>query len=154
MSRGRSSCSLPEQSAGGDPVFPLIAANEECPAIVAAALSISGFTADTMRGYIGQDIRAVELANGPPSNQIELGRGTRAFQWTRISTDTAPISAVSTTDKDKSGRKVTQTMYTGGDTTVTNCNYTFLTAWKAQRQGWVVTGIWQPSLDCSDRDLN
>ncbi|HTI81598.1 MAG TPA: hypothetical protein VL614_14210 [Acetobacteraceae bacterium] len=107
-----------------------------------------------MRGYIGQDIRAVELANGPPSNQIDLGQGTRAFQWTRISTDTTPISAVTTTDKDKKGRKITQTMYTGGNTTVTNCNYTFLTAWDPQRQGWVVTGIRQPSLDCAIGDLN
>jgi hypothetical protein len=122
--------------------------------IIAAILWISGCTADTMRGYIGQDIRAVELANGPPSNQIDLGQGTRAFQWTRISTDTTPISAVTTTDKDKKGRKITQTMYTGGDTTVTNCNYTFLTAWDPQRQGWVVTGIRQPSLDCAIGDLN
>jgi hypothetical protein len=123
-------------------------------AITAVSLWISGCTADTMRGYIGQDIRSVELANGPPSNQIELGQGARAFQWTTISTDTTPVSAVTTTDKDNKGRKVTQTVYTGGDTTVTNCNYTFLTAWDAQRQGWIVTGIRQPSLDCAIGGLN
>lgn len=122
--------------------------------LVMAILWVSGCTADTMRGYIGQDIRAVELANGPPSNQIDLGQGTRAYQWTRISTDTTPVSAVTTTDKDWRGRKVKQTVYTGGDTTVTNCNYTFLTAWDSQRQGWIVTGIRQPSLDCSIGDLN
>ena len=61
---------------------------------------------------------------------------------------------MTTTDKDWRGRKVKQTVYTGGDTTVTNCNYTFLTAWDQQRQGWVVTGIRQPSLDCSIGDLN
>src|ERR1700753_2374743 len=76
--------------------------------LVLAILWISGCTADTMRGYIGQDIRSVELANGPPSNQIDLGQGTRAFQWITISADTTPVSAVTTTDKDNKGRKVTQ----------------------------------------------
>jgi hypothetical protein len=122
--------------------------------MIAAAAWMSGCTADTMRGYIGQDIRSVELANGPPSNQIDLGQGTRAFQWITISADTTPVSAVTTTDKDNKGRKVTQTVYTGGDTTVTNCNYTFLTAWDPQRQGWIVTGIRQPSLDCAIGGLN
>src|ERR1700753_1614900 len=77
-------------------------------AVVIVLLCIAGCTADTMRGYIGQDIRAVELANGPPSNQIDLGQGTRAFQWITISADTTPVSAVTTTDKDNKGRKVTQ----------------------------------------------
>jgi len=122
--------------------------------MIAAAAWMSGCTADTMRGYIGQDIRSVELANGPPSNQIDLGQGTRAFQWITISADTTPVSAVTTTDKDNKGRKVTQTVYTGGDTTVTNCNYTFLTAWDPQRQGWIVTGIRQPPLDCAIGGLN
>ncbi len=58
-----------------------------------------------MRTYIGQDIRNVELAYGPPVNQIDLGNGARAFQWLKISTDTTPLTAVSTTDKDKKGRK-------------------------------------------------
>jgi hypothetical protein len=123
-------------------------------AMLAAALWMSGCTADTMRNYIGEDIRTVELANGPPSNQIELGQGTRAFQWTRISTDTTPLTAVSTTEKDKKGRKITQTQYAGGDTSVTNCTYTFITAWDPQRQSWIVTGIRQPSLDCAIGDLN
>ncbi len=123
-------------------------------AILASASLITGCTADTMRGYVGQDIRSVELANGPPSNAIDLGNGTRAFQWSRISTDTTPVSAYSTTEKDKKGRKTTQTQYTGGETTVTNCTYTFLTAWDPQRKGWIVTGIRQPSLDCAVGNLN
>ncbi len=110
---------------------------------------LAGCAADTMRGYIGQDIRAVELAYGPPSNQIDLGNGVRAFQWTKISVDTTPFSAVSTTDKDKKGRPVTQTNFVGGDQSVTRCLYTFLTAWNPQINGWVVTGFRQPSLDCA-----
>ena len=122
--------------------------------LLACASVISGCTADTMRDYVGQDIRSVELANGPPSNQIDLGNGTRAFQWTRISTDTTPVTALTTTEKDKKGRKTKQTQYTGGQQTVTNCTYTFLTAWDPQRKGWMVTGIRQPSLDCAMGDLN
>src|SRR6476661_3052541 len=118
-----------------------------------AATLLANCAADKMRSYIGQDIRAVELAYGPPSNQIDLGNGTRAFQWTRISTDTTPVSAVTTTDKDKKGRKTTQTQFVGGDQTMTRCLYTFLTTWNPPSNGWIVTGIREPSFDCAIGDL-
>jgi hypothetical protein len=51
-----------------------------------------------MRSYVGQDIKAVELAYGPPVNQIDLGNGIRAFQWSKISVDNTPASAVTTTE--------------------------------------------------------
>jgi hypothetical protein len=113
------------------------------------ATLFAGCTADMMRSYIGQDIRAVELSYGPPSNQIDLGNGTRAFQWTKISVDTTPVSAVTTTDKGKNGRKTTQTQFVGGDQTITKCLYTFITAYNQQSNGWIVTGIRQPSFDCA-----
>jgi predicted small secreted protein len=111
------------------------------------AILLAACAADTMRGYIGQDIRAVELTYGPAVNQIDLGNGTRAFQWSKVSVDTTPISAVSTTDKDKKGRRTTQTQFIGGDTTVTRCLYTFI----ATRSGdsWTVTGIREPTFDCA-----
>lgn len=112
-------------------------------------LALVGCAADTMRGYIGRDIRAVELANGPPSNQIDLGGGTRAFQWTKISTSTTPVSVVTTTDKDKKGRRTTQTHYIGGNRTVEKCLYTFITTRKPGGASWVVTGIREPSLGCA-----
>jgi hypothetical protein len=51
----------------------------------------TGCVADTMRGYVGQDIRAVMLAYGPPANEIDLGGGTRAFQWSKTSVDTTDL---------------------------------------------------------------
>lgn len=113
------------------------------------AILLTGCTADTMRGYVGQDVRNVELAYGPPANQIDLGNGTRAYQWNKISTDTTPMTAVTTTDKDKKGRRTKQTQFVGGTQSVTNCLYTFITAWDAKRNGWIVTGFRQPSLDCA-----
>ena len=106
-----------------------------------------------MRGYVGQDIRAVVLAYGPPANEVDLGGGTRAFQWRKISVDTTPASAVTTTTKDKKGRRVEQTEFVGGSQNVTNCLYTFISAWDAQKNGWIVTGFRQPSLDCAIGDL-
>ncbi len=117
---------------------------------LALALWVLLFTAcaaDTMRGYIGQDIRVVELSYGPPSNQIDLGNGTRAFQWTKVSADTTPVSAISTTDKDRRGRKTTQTQFIGGDTTITRCLYTFITTRRGD--SWIVTDIRQPTFDCA-----
>ena len=116
-----------------------------CSLVVLAAAC----AADTMRGYVGQDIRAVVLAYGPPANEIDLGGGTRAFQWTKVSVDTTPASAVTTTEKDRNGRRTTQTQFVGGSQTVNTCLYTFLAAWDTRRDGWVVTGFRQPSLDCA-----
>jgi predicted small secreted protein len=118
-------------------------------AICALAALLAGCVAETMRGYVGQDIRAVMLAYGPPANEIDLGGGTRAFQWSKTSIDTTPVSAVTTTDRDRRGRRTTQTQFVGGTQTVTNCLYTFLAAWNPQRDGWIVTGFRQPSLDCA-----
>ena len=118
-------------------------------AICALVILVAGCVADTMRSYVGQDIRAVELAYGPPANEIDLGGGTRAFQWSKISVDTTPMSAVTTTEKGKKGRRTTQTQFVGGTQTVTNCLYTFLAAWDPRRSSWIVTGFRQPSLDCA-----
>src|SRR4051794_17881872 len=93
------------------------------PGKVDAALMLAACVADTMRSYVGQDIRAVMLAYGPPANEIDLGGGARAFQWSKISVDTTPPSAVTTPEKDRKGRKITQTEYGGGTQTVTNCLY-------------------------------
>ena len=122
--------------------------------LLCALVALVGCAADKMRGFVGQDIRMVELSYGPPTNQIDLGNGTRAFQWTRISVDMTPASAVSTTDKDKKGRKTTQTQFIGGDQTVTKCLYTFLTSRNPRGDGWVVTGIREPSFDCAIGDIS
>lgn len=122
--------------------------------LLAAPFLLTACAADTMRGYVGQDIRNVELAYGPPANQVDLGPGARAFQWRKISVSTTPVTAVTTTEKDKKGRKTTETQYVGGDQTVTNCLYTFITAWDPHRGGWIVTGIREPSLDCAIGDLS
>ena len=118
-----------------------------CAAVV--LLLAAACVADTMRGYVGQDIRAMMLAYGPPAGEIDLGGGARAFQWTKTSVDTAPLTPVTTTEKDRKGRRITQTQFVGSTQTVTNCVYTFLTAWDLRRDGWIVTGFRQPSLDCA-----
>lgn len=102
-------------------------------ALCAFAALLAGCAAEKMRGYIGQDIRVVELAYGPPINQVDPGNGTRAFQWGKISVDATPITAVTTTDKDKNGRRTKQTQFIGGDQTVTKCLYTFITTWNPER---------------------
>ena len=115
---------------------------------VTAAL-LAGCAADTMRSYVGKDIRTVQLDYGPPIGEVDLGGGTRAFQWQKISVDTTPVSAVSTTDKDKKGRATTETQFIGGNQSVTKCLYTFIAAWNPQQNAWIVTGIRQPSFDCA-----
>jgi hypothetical protein len=123
-------------------------------ALCALLTILNGCVSDSMRNFVGRDIREVELAYGPPSNQVDLGGGTRAFQWTKISVNTTPMSAITTTDKDRKGRKTTQTQYVGGDQSVTRCLYTFLTVWNPQANSWTVTGFRQPSFDCAIGDIS
>jgi hypothetical protein len=118
------------------------------------ALTVGACVADTMQTYVGQDVRAVELAYGPPSNVIDMGGGVRAYQWTRTSVSTTPGSAVTTTEKDKKGRRRSETRFIGGEQSVSRCLYTFMTGWNPQRNGWIVTGYRQPSLDCALGDLD
>ena len=120
----------------------------------AATGVLTGCAADKMRSYIGHDIRSVELDYGPPSNQIDLGDGSRAFQWSKISVNTTPATAVTTTDKDRKGRKTTQTQFVGGDQSVTRCLYTFITARGPVGDSWIVTAIREPSFDCAIGGLN
>jgi predicted small secreted protein len=120
-----------------------------CLAIVTWMNLLTGCAADTMRGYVGQDIRAVMLSYGPPLNEIDLGDGTRAFQWNKVSVKSTPVSTVTATEKDRKGRFVTQTQFVGGTRTVRNCLYTFLAAWDSQRSAWIATGFRQPSLNCA-----
>jgi hypothetical protein len=63
------------------------------------------------------------------------------------------MSAVSTTERDRKGRKTTETQFIGGEQSVTRCLYTFNTAWDRQLNGWIVTGFRQPSFDCAVGDL-
>jgi predicted small secreted protein len=137
---------MPEAASSAPPV----GATRRRTAVLAVALALlASCVADTMRGYVGQDVRQVELAYGPPSNVIDLGNGARAYQWTRISVSTTPASAVTTSSKDKKGRRVSSTQLIGGQQSTSRCVYTFFTAWSPQQNGWIVTGIRQPSLDCA-----
>ncbi|MDQ2804589.1 MAG: hypothetical protein M3Y41_18615 [Pseudomonadota bacterium] len=123
--------------------------NKHVVGTIAILATLGACVANTMRTYVGQDVRQVELAYGPPSNVIDLGGGTRAYQWSRISVSSTPASAVTTTSKDKKGRRYSETQFVGGGQSVSRCLYTFMTAWSPPQNGWIVTGIRQPSLDCA-----
>jgi hypothetical protein len=70
------------------------------------------------RSYIGQDIRQVQLAYGPPADAIDLGNGVRAYQWTRVSLSSTPITAPTTARRNKKGQDVSTTQVVGMQQTV------------------------------------
>src|SRR4051812_49865455 len=107
-------------------------------AICATLVLLAACVADTMRSYVGQDIRAVMLAYGPPANEIDLGGGARAFQWSKISVDTTPPSAVTSTGEERERGKGPQTGEGGGKPDRPERPHTVLPARGPQRGGWVV----------------
>jgi hypothetical protein len=90
------------------------------------------FLVPVMFEPVARDL-ATRLKGATPGQLLELAAGTGVV--TRALTE-----------------KTTQTQFTGGDQTVTRCLYTFLTA--RQGDGWIVTGIREPSFDCAIGDLN
>jgi hypothetical protein len=121
--------------------------------IFALSVLLTGCATDKMRSFIGQDIRNVVLAYGPPTNQVDLGGNARAYQWNKVSVSTTPVNAVSTTSKDKKGKKTTTTQYTGGDQSSETCIYTFITSFNPSLNAWIVTNIREPSFSCSIGDI-
>ena len=43
-----------------------------------------------MQGFVGKDIRQVVLDYGTPINAMDMGNGTRAFQWKMTKSRTTP----------------------------------------------------------------
>jgi hypothetical protein len=124
-------------------------------AIAAATVQLTGCVTEKMQTFVGRDVQSLIVAYGPPTREIEMPGGAKAFQWERTATSTTPVSArtMEKEGRDK-GSKITQTTVSGGQTTTTRCLYTFVADWTPPLNAWIVTSFNQPSYDCSLGDIN
>lgn len=107
-----------------------------------AGVILAGCASDIMQSYVGKDVTEVVLDYGPPSNVVKLPDGRTAFQWSRTSSYTAPV----TTNVYNYGTYATATTY-GGGTTYSQCLYTLFATPNAQ-ESYTVVGFKQPTLAC------
>lgn len=131
--------------------------------LMSTLIILSGCASKIMQGFVGKDIREVVLDYGTPVNAMDMGNGTRAFQWKMTKSHTTPthISSSSrgtgygssytygrTTDYRMNAYVNTNTVITGGQTVDTSCLYTLFARWDKGRNGWIVTGFKKPKLMC------
>lgn len=111
---------------------------------VAAAIFLAGCQSDVMKGYIGQPLESVIIDYGPPTSVIELGRGQRAYQWSKISTNVAGSTSGEYRDTRRGTRYEEYT--TPGYVEQQECFYTFYATRSEGR--WYITNFRKPKLEC------
>jgi hypothetical protein len=139
--------------------------------LVGITFFVNGCASKIMESYIGRDVRTVVLDYGPPENAVDMGDGTRAFQWVKRTSYKLP-TYVNTTSSAQTygsgyGRSYgyrnnryyngnyhastwmnSNTVITGGNVIHSKCIYTLFAKWDKERKGWIITGFKHPSLDC------
>lgn len=111
--------------------------------IVFAILAIS-CASQVMGKYVGQDIREVALAYGPPSNAFDYGDGRRVFQWTSTTTYTTPAQSTTSGSATVVGNTVwmnSNTHITGPQTLTQKDVCSYIAVWDETRNAWIVTEI-------------
>jgi hypothetical protein len=135
------------------------------------SLFLSGCASKIMESYIGRDVRTAVLDYGPPQNAIDMGDGTRAFQWIMRKSYKQPTYISSTGNAYTYGTGYgyssgygsnryyrgnyntttwmnSNTVITGGNVIHSKCIYTIFAKWNEKRKGWIVTGYKKPPLAC------
>jgi hypothetical protein len=102
----------------------------------------SGCASEIMQGYVGKDITEAVLDHGAPTNVVNLPDGRTAFQWSKTSSYTAPI----TTNIQAYGNYATATSY-GGNTSYSECPYT-LFAKPNSKKSYTIIGFKKPPIVC------
>jgi hypothetical protein len=123
-------------------------------AVTVIVVSLCGCASQTLKSYIGKDVRDIELEIGPPINTIDFDDGRRAFQWSVTSSYTSPVHAHTTTTTPAAiGGSPTlpatsTTTVTGGHTSLSTCLYTVFAVRDESKSAWIVVDFKKPSWDC------
>lgn len=113
--------------------------------VAAATVFLAGCMSDTMRNYIGQPVESVILDYGPPVAVLELGRGERAYQWRKISTNVVPGSTSGEVRDTRRGTRYEETT-TPGYVEEQECFYTYYASMSGGR--WYITNFRKPKFEC------
>ncbi len=113
---------------------------------VLSLLVVASCASAIMEGFVGKDLREVQLEYGPPINAFEMPDGRTAFQWRFDSTTMMPMTT--SYSGVASGNWVTGTATTyGGGVFSTPCFYT-LFGTPNSNDSYTIVGFQRPKLDC------
>ncbi|MBV5258966.1 hypothetical protein FLX56_11130 [Synechococcus moorigangaii CMS01] len=117
--------------------------------LVAIGVAMSGCVSTHMQQFIGEDIREVVMADGPPVNVFDYVGGRRVFQF-RWGGGQGYIPATATTQgiSYQVGSTVFSSQQTVGSPAMAvssdGCLISYITEWSEQSEGWVVEDIRYP----------
>ena len=108
-------------------------------------LLLSGCVSTEMKSYMGKDIREVILTNGQPIGVLDMGNGSRAFQFLWGGSSQTAVASNSTTqiNGDWLGKASVQSH---GNAIVSNgCVISYITRWDDARNSWIVSDYRYPN---------
>lgn len=115
---------------------------------IALCAALAGCASTHMAQYVGKDIREVMLDEGPPIHALDLGDGSRAFQYPfGGGTFTTPTVTTNSGSVSRFGNQAwlqSTAITSGGTFTAPPCIVSYITRWDAGRAGWVVTEFRAP----------
>ena len=101
-------------------------------------LLLGGCVSTEMKGYVGKDIREVILTNGQPMGTMDMGDGSRAFQFMWGGSNQTSVTSSRTTqvNSDWLGKSSVQS---SGNAVISNgCVISYITRWDEAKNGWIV----------------
>lgn len=101
-------------------------------------LLLSGCVSTEMKGYVGKDIREVILANGQPMGVIDMGDGSRAFQFMWGGTSQTAVASNSSTQINSNWLGKAQIESSGSAIVSSGCVISYITHWDEKRKSWIV----------------
>lgn len=110
---------------------------------------LSGCASSHMQQFVGQDIREVVMADGPPENVFDYGEGRRVFQFRwGGGTYVLPTTSQTTVNAYRLGSSVygtaTTTTLPARAIESEGCLLSYITEWVEVRDGWIVQEIRYP----------
>jgi len=107
--------------------------------LVVAVLMLAACVSTHMKQFVGKDIREVMVADGPPTNQFDMGDGRRAFQW-YIGGGTYVMPQTTTGTVTNIGNQAFVNATTTGGHVVSSagCLVTYFARYDAAKNAWIV----------------
>jgi len=108
-------------------------------------LLLSACVSTEMKGYVGKDIREVILTNGQPMGVMDMGDGSRAFQFMWGGSSQTAVTSNSTTQVNGDWLGKASVQSSGSAVVSSGCVISYIAQWDDTRKSWVVVDYRYPN---------
>ncbi|WP_057664949.1 hypothetical protein [Stenotrophomonas koreensis] len=108
-------------------------------------LLLSACVSTEMKGYVGKDIREVILTNGQPMGVMDMGDGSRAFQFMWGGSSQAAVTSSSATQVNGDWLGKASVQSSGSAVVSSGCVIAYIAQWDDTRKSWIVVDYRYPN---------